>query len=137
MGTTGLAEYYDDLSSFELRRKSHSMHKRLRSAPSVDELIEQRVARSGARRLLDVGCGFGTTIARLSRLASLEHAHGLTLSVVQKATAERRAQSGKTRFFVANYEDPLPGTYDAMIAIESLVFATDLSRTHIVNLRFA
>lgn len=122
-----LATYYDDLSRFELARRSLTMHKDFPRGASLDEWVHTRVAARGVEKLLDIGCGFGTSLAGMR---SLSEAHGLTISPFQKRTAERlHASRPQLKFFVGSYEQPLPGIYDALLSIESLVFATTLETT--------
>jgi SAM-dependent methyltransferase len=122
-----LAEYYDDLSRLEHAKNRHVMHKPFAVGPSLDLWIKKRVAAFHVTSLLDVGCGFGTTLDVLAELPGLERAHGITISAFQKSIADDRKRHEKIEIYLGNYEDPLPQTYDAIVSIESLVFARDLA----------
>jgi SAM-dependent methyltransferase len=122
--TRGLAEYYDDLSRFVLWRRALTMHKTFAAAPSLTQWLGRRMSAFTIDKLLDVGCGFGVPLAELRPVGE---AHGLTISAFQKDAAERiHRGTPNLKFFTGSYEDPLPDIYDAMLCIESLVFASDL-----------
>ncbi|MGB2711365.1 MAG: class I SAM-dependent methyltransferase [Conexibacter sp.] len=82
----------------------------------LDHLIETARA-SGARRVLDVGCGWGSLLRRLVERHGVQHATGLTLS---RAQAERLAALGDARIDVrvenwADHRSAEP--YDAIMSI--------------------
>jgi len=93
-----------------------------------DMLIDALDAHSSERPLtaLDAGCGLGGTMIDLhQRLGGLYV--GLTLSQHQATTGRRavgeRGLDEHIRFLVQSYDDPPPGPYDLVIAIESLAHA--------------
>lgn len=80
--------------------------------------------------ILDAGCGFGGTIFQLhSRIGGTYD--GITLSRVQvqraRKEARRRGIAADCNFHLRSYDDPLPQTYDGIIAVESLIHSLDLS----------
>ncbi|GAA2553496.1 27-O-demethylrifamycin SV methyltransferase [Winogradskya consettensis] len=88
----------------------------------------------GLRRgehLLDAGCGVGAPGVMVARETGVQ-VTGITVSRVEAAVAEKRVHDndlvGQVRFQHGNYEK-MPfadGTFDAVMAIESLTHATDL-----------
>ncbi|MEV2254170.1 cyclopropane-fatty-acyl-phospholipid synthase family protein [Streptomyces sp. NPDC050147] len=82
----------------------------------LDHLIEGARA-SGARRVLDVGCGWGSLLERLVRTHGVEQAVGLTLSDSQ-AERLRELALERTEVRVENWLDHEPAEpYDAIISI--------------------
>lgn len=82
----------------------------------LDYLIEGARAAS-TRRVLDVGCGWGSLLKRLVGTYGVEHAVGLTLSDSQ-AERLRELALPRTEVRVENWLDHEPdGTYDAIISI--------------------
>jgi cyclopropane fatty-acyl-phospholipid synthase-like methyltransferase len=82
--------------------------------------------------VLDAGCGFGGTIFHWHNRIGGSY-DGLTLSRVQLRVAQREARrrgiDGECRFHLQSYDAPIAGTYDAVVAIESLIHSRDLSTT--------
>ncbi|MFC0601073.1 SAM-dependent methyltransferase [Streptomyces palmae] len=82
----------------------------------LDHLIEGARA-AGARRVLDVGCGWGSLLRRLVQEHGVQRAVGLTLSDSQAESLARRAVPG-TEVRVENWLDHQPEEpYDAIISI--------------------
>ncbi|MFC8130860.1 class I SAM-dependent methyltransferase [Streptomyces sp. NPDC057302] len=82
----------------------------------LDHLIEGARA-PGARRVLDVGCGWGSLLERLVRTHGVEQAVGLTLSDSQ-AERLRELALERTEVRVENWLDHEPTEpYDAIISI--------------------
>lgn len=134
-----LARLYDRLSRWARFRnrlapgsRSHSlsMHKVL--IPSVDDLAFEAARLPPEPHVLDAGCGLGGTVFRWYEKAGGTY-EGITLSPVQAdmATVEarRRGISSSCRFRCRSYDEPLAGSYDAVVAIESLIHSRDFSRT--------
>jgi cyclopropane fatty-acyl-phospholipid synthase-like methyltransferase len=146
--------YYDWLSryvqlanwlAYRDRFASFTMHKRLSAPPGTDdkrrktaglEHVNNRLLEAAHLppnpRVLDAGCGFGGTIFHLhSRLGGSYD--GLTLSRVQLRVARREARrrgiDADCRFHLQSYDAPVTGTYDAVVAIESLIHSRDLNTT--------
>lgn len=82
----------------------------------LDHLIHQARA-EGAGRVLDIGCGWGSLLARLVERHGVGHAVGLTLSDSQAEHLRARALP-RTEVRVENWLEHEPDeTYDAVISI--------------------
>lgn len=82
----------------------------------IDYMITQAKA-TNAKRVLDIGCGWGAVLKRLVDVHNVEHAVGLTLS---KAQAEHIASFNDLRIEVNQYgwlEHMPTAPYDAIISI--------------------
>jgi SAM-dependent methyltransferase len=94
----------------------------------IHRLILDSVALPEAPRVLDAGCGYGATTFDLQPRTGGTWL-GITLSPIQvqraTAEAERRGMANHLRFAVQSYDDPLPGPFDLIIAIESLIHSTN------------
>ena len=146
--------YYDWLSryvqlanwlAYRDRFASFTMHKQLAVPQSSDgarrrtaglEHVNSRLLEAAGLaanpRVLDAGCGFGGTIFHWhSRLGGSYD--GLTLSRVQQRVARREARrrgiADNCRFHLQSYDMPVAGTFDAVVAIESLIHSRDLNTT--------
>jgi Cyclopropane fatty acid synthase and related methyltransferases len=146
--------YYDWLSryvqlanwlAYRDRFASFTMHKTL-SVPSgtaderrrtaglehVNNRLLEAAQLSPEPRVLDAGCGFGGTIFHWHHRLGGSY-DGLTLSRVQLRVAQREARrrgiDRDCRFHLQSYDAPVAGTYDAVVAIESLIHSRDLSTT--------
>jgi cyclopropane-fatty-acyl-phospholipid synthase len=85
-------------------------------ARKLDYLIELAGA-SGAHRVLDIGCGWGSLIQRLLHPHRVEHVTGLTLSDAQ-ADEVRLRRDPRIEVRVENWIDHRPQEpYDAIISI--------------------
>lgn len=72
---------------------------------------------SGARRVLDVGCGWGALLRRLVEVYGVDEAVGLTLSAAQYEHISTRSDSG-VQARLENWIDHTPeDPYDAIISI--------------------
>jgi SAM-dependent methyltransferase len=156
----GVAGLYDWLSRFTrlrdvlrfgARNSALSMHKTLRISGELAQgdrneailYIDDRAAEAAALppdpQVLDAGCGFGGTIFRWHDLIGGQY-DGLTLSRVQQRIAQREASrrglGAQCRFHLRSYDEPITATYDAVIAIESLIHSPDFDHT-IANLAAA
>ncbi|HEY2289508.1 MAG TPA: class I SAM-dependent methyltransferase [Thermoanaerobaculia bacterium] len=156
-----LIALYDWLSRFNLlanwRLFGHSradltMHKTLRIPDELRDtygkaeqrlyIVDRVLAAAGLPpepRVLDAGCGFGGTVFRWHERAGGSY-DGLTLSRVQwkvaRREARRRGLERECRFHLRGYDEPIPETYDAVVAIEALVHSPGFERT-IANLAAA
>lgn len=146
--------YYDWLSryvqlanwlAYRDRFASFTMHKALSVPPGADDRAKRTAGLDHVNnrlleaahlppkpRVLDAGCGFGGTIFHWhSRLGGSYD--GLTLSRVQLRVARREARrrgiDEACRFHLQSYDAPVAGTYDAVVAIESLIHSRDLNTT--------
>ncbi|GFH36374.1 SAM-dependent methyltransferase [Streptomyces pacificus] len=103
-------------------------------ARKLDYLIEGAKA-AGARSVLDVGCGWGSLLKRLTGIYGVENAVGLTLSDSQAKLMRDVALPG-SEIRVENWRDHQPDEgYDAIISIGAFEhFATTgLSRAERVS----
>ena len=75
---------------------------------------------AGARRVLDVGCGWGSLLERLTRAHGVERAVGLTLSEAQVAWVAARANP-RVEVRLESWVDHAPAEpYDAIVTIGAL-----------------
>jgi cyclopropane-fatty-acyl-phospholipid synthase len=82
----------------------------------LDYHIEKAQAR-GAGRVLDIGCGWGSTLNRLVSTAGVRSAIGLTLAQQQAAHIERQGWQG-VQVRVESWSDHVPTEpYDAIISV--------------------
>jgi SAM-dependent methyltransferase len=138
-----IARYYaflDRLTQLHVMRhesgsQAQPIHRALRdpeggppSPAVIHRLILDSVALPEAPRVLDAGCGYGATTFDLQPRTGGTWL-GITLSPIQvqraTAEAERRGMANHLRFAVQSYDDPLPGPFDLIIAIESLIHSTN------------
>jgi SAM-dependent methyltransferase len=149
-----IPDYYDWLSryvqlanwlDYRDRFAAFTMHKRLRVPPGTEarsertaglEYVNNRLLEAASLpsnpKVLDAGCGFGgTTFHWHSRIGGSYD--GLTLSRVQLRVARREARrrgiEADCRFHRKSYDTPISETYDAVVAIESLIHSRDLNTT--------
>ena len=85
-----------------------------------------------APRVLDAGCGYGgTAFDLLPRIGG--QWLGITISPIQLQRARREAAKrglqDRVRFRQQSYDEPLDGTFDLAIAIESMVHSADPAAT--------
>lgn len=126
------------------RNSALSMHKTLRIPGElardyqnaeifyIDDRALDAAALPPDPQVLDAGCGFGGTIFRWHDRIGGQY-DGLTLSRVQQRIAQREASrrglGAQCRFHFRSYDEPITATYDAVIAIESLIHSPDFDRT--------
>ncbi len=140
---TRIARYYaflDRLTQLNVMRsesgsQAQPIHRALKdpaggppSPTIIHRLIREAATLPEAPRVLDAGCGYGATAFDLQPQTGGTWL-GITLSPiqVQRATAEaaRRGVANHLRFALQSYDDPLPGLFDLIIAIESLIHSTN------------
>ncbi|MCX7378504.1 MAG: methyltransferase domain-containing protein [Alphaproteobacteria bacterium] len=145
---TRIARYYaflDRLTQLNVMRsesgsQAQPIHRALKDPRSPEEgggppsptiihrLIREAATLPEAPRVLDAGCGYGATAFDLQPQTGGTWL-GITLSPiqVQRATAEaaRRGVSNHLHFALQSYDDALPGPFDLIIAIESLIHSTN------------
>jgi SAM-dependent methyltransferase len=90
----------------------------------VHDLLRARIAESGARRILDLGCGVGASLEHVLRGTEVA-GFGVTNSGVHAELARNRLGGRATIFELDFCSDPLPGPVDLAFGIESFVQATD------------
>lgn len=90
---------------------------------------------AGARRVLDIGCGWGSLLHRLVGKAGVGRAVGLTLSDAQAAWISDRADA-RVEVLIESWQEHLPDAkYDSIISIGAFEhFARpDLERAEVVT----
>ena len=90
----------------------------------VHDLLRARIAESGARRILDLGCGVGASLEHVLRGTEVA-GFGVTNSAVHAELARKRLGGRATIFELDFCSDPLPAPVDLAFGIESFVQATD------------
>jgi len=134
-----VADHYDRLDRFYRQLWGEHVHHGLWTDPSfTPEAAVRHLARRVAAdagftdggRVCDVGCGYGAPARLWTREYGAE-VTGFTVSAAQKAFAERQAVQGpepeyRLQDFLEN--DVQEGTYDAVVAIESLTHIRDQPR---------
>jgi len=97
-------------------------------APFNDALLDALDPRPG-ERVLDVGCGFGSTSLAASARGALVHGVDISPPMIQRAR-ERAAEAGAdATFAVADaQEEPLGGPYDAVTSRFGVMFFADAVR---------
>jgi tocopherol O-methyltransferase len=84
------------------------------------------------RRVLDAGCGLGGTMIDLARRTRGLFV-GVTLSAAQRDAGaraiERAGLADRVAILVQSYDQPPPGSYDVILAIESLGHSPDPMRS--------
>jgi SAM-dependent methyltransferase len=104
------------------------------SPDTIYKFVDPQIAgvARGALRGLDAGCGYGGTCFHGLKLHG-GHWTGITTSEQQwlraKGIADARGVSDKIEFHRSSFDDPLPGRYDVIVAIESLIHSADPART--------
>jgi SAM-dependent methyltransferase len=98
----------------------------------LNQWLAERVARAKPKRVLDLGCGFGSTLFALAQGHKGEFV-GLTQSafMVQTATslAGQAGLAGNLRFFEGEFAKLRElERFDSIIALESLSYFDDLTR---------
>jgi SAM-dependent methyltransferase len=99
-------------------------------AAGLDRWLQWLIPVPQMPRILDLGCGFGASLLRW-----VESTHGTGIGVTRSHVQQRRATTEAQRrglqerctFVVQDFTAPLPGSFDVVIAIESLAHASDLS----------
>ena len=96
----------------------------------LHDLLLDRVPNTPRPRLLDAGCGLGGTMLMFA-VAREATCVGVTLSESQaaaaNAAADRAGLSTRVHALVRSYDDPPPGPFDLVVAIESLAHSIDPS----------
>jgi SAM-dependent methyltransferase len=130
---------YDALQAFEGPRRgggAYPIHKRITfpgtEQEDVYEWLGDQLALRSTDRVLDVGCGVGFGTIRLAE-RGVAQATGLTISEGELDRASRAASRSRRADAIAFLEgsfDQLPcGTFDVIVAVESLKHSSDLGAT--------
>lgn len=88
---------------------------------SAVAFLRAEVAASGARRILDIGCGIGWSSHEMASLASVAEVHAIDLSPQLIATAKGLFASPKITFDVVDVTTMTPATqrpYDAIVMLD-------------------
>jgi tocopherol O-methyltransferase len=131
-----VASHYDELDPIYRSVWGEHVHHGLwasgRESPTeaveaLADLVGERLAPEPRQQLIDIGCGYGATAARLAERYSV-HVTGLTLSLAQHRIAA--ARPGRLAFHVRDWLDNrLPdATFDHGYAIESSEHMVDKPR---------
>jgi SAM-dependent methyltransferase len=140
MPESGSAAYYDRLTRWNTLARvfgygggisTLTVHRALadpraagRATPTrLHELLFEHLPAMHAPLVLDAGCGLGGTMIECARRLS-GRCVGLTLSASQAAavaaSAARTGLGDRVQAIVRSYDDPPPGPFDLVVAIESL-----------------
>jgi SAM-dependent methyltransferase len=142
--TSDVALYYDELHRWTARDRgfqvfagfeNDTIHRFLidpdTGAFSPDTLykyIDPYIAMLGPPRGLDAGCGYGGTAFRCLKVHG-GHWTGVTISEQQwryaQGIAKARGIEGAIDFYLMSYDAPLPGRYNVIVCIESLIHSAD------------
>lgn len=141
-----VARYYrwlDGLDFFRGKRAegevAHPVHRALTDPeggpPSplvIHRLMLDGVALPEGFRALDAGCGYGATMLDLAPRLGGDWT-GLTLSVEQQARGNRAIRAAgladRVRIEIGSFDAPLPGRFDLVYGIESLIHSADPAAT--------
>jgi SAM-dependent methyltransferase len=130
---------YDALHAFEARRRGGSVypvHKTLRAdrlgRDDIYDWILERVEPTGIRHALDAGCGVGYGSIRLAQRLGCR-VTGISLSE-REVTSARTAAADlglgeRVTFSRMSFDDLPAGSYELIVAVESLKHSGDLPRS--------
>jgi len=145
MPESGSAAYYDRLSRWNTLARvfgygggisTLTVHRALadpraagRATPTrLHDLLFEHLPVMRAPLVLDAGCGLGGTMIECARRLSA-HCVGLTLSASHAAgvatAAVRTGLGSRVQAVVRTYDNPPPGPFDLIVAIESLAHSPD------------
>lgn len=127
-----VASIYDNLFSFESKKKrqSYPIHKKLNfeNFNSIPEWLLSKVEFNDGDKILDAGCGTGHTLFLLNESRSIV-GKGISISPKEVAFASEQNKISNLTFDVFDFDNPLDGVYDKIIAIESLKHSKSLHKT--------
>jgi SAM-dependent methyltransferase len=155
MSAQDVALYYDELHRWTARdrdfqvfsgRENDTIHRFLIDADTgafspntIYKFVDPHIVALTPVRGLDAGSGYGGTCFRCLHVHG-GHWTGVTISPEQwtsaKGIAKARGFENRIDFHLSSYDAPLPGRYNVVVAIESLIHSADPGRT-IANLASA
>ena len=155
MSAQDVALYYDELHRWTAKdkdfqvfsgRENDTIHRFLIDADTgafspttIYKFVDPHIATQSPVRGLDAGSGYGGTCFRCLHVHG-GHWTGVTISPEQwtSATGIAKARGFERRidFHLSSYDAPLPGRYNVVVAIESLIHSPDPAHT-IANLASA
>ena len=155
MSARDVALYYDELHRWTMRdrdfqvfsgRENDTIHRFLIdgdtgafSPTTIYKFVDPHIATQAPVRGLDAGSGYGGTCFRCLHVHG-GHWTGVTISPEQwtSATGIAKARGFERRvdFHLSSYDAPLPGRYNVVVAIESLIHSADPAHT-VANLASA
>ncbi len=98
------------------------------SPDTIYKHIDPYIAALGVPRGLDAGCGYGGTAFRCLKVHG-GHWTGVTISEQQwryaTGIAQARGIADAIEFRLMSYDAPLPGRYNVIVCIESLIHSAD------------
>ena len=145
MSSGGVASYYDRLGrwnrvaralGFGGGHTTLTVHRALadplaggrETFTRLHDVLLERIPDRRGTRVLDAGCGLGGTMLMFAT-AREATCIGVTLSESQataaNAAAERAGLSTRVQALVRSYDNPPPGPFDLVVAIESLAHSSD------------
>jgi SAM-dependent methyltransferase len=88
--------------------------------------LRQRLNLQSGERVLEIGCGFGSTALDLAQSGASVHGVDISPPMIQRAQERARESDVETTFLVADaQEDPLGGPYDAAVSRFGVMFFAD------------
>ena len=148
MTTNDIALYYDELhrwtkedKSFQVfsGHESETIHRFLNdthsgsfSLDTIYKFIDLHIPQHGLSAGLDAGCGYGGTSFRCVEVHG-GHWTGITISreqwVYANNIAAARGLQDAVAFHLMSYDTALPGHFNVIVAIESLIHSADPAAT--------
>ena len=155
MSAKDVALYYDELHRWTAKdkdfqvfsgRENDTIHRFLIddetgafSPTTIYKFVDPHIASQSPVRGLDAGSGYGGTCFRCLHVHG-GHWTGVTISPEQwtraKGIASARGFDRRIDFHLSSYDAPLPGRYNVVVAIESLIHSADPAHT-VANLAAA
>ena len=152
MATDDISLYYDELHRWTEKDKSfqtfsglenNTIHRFLIdantgsfSSDTIYKFIDPHIPPHGLTSGLDAGCGYGGTCFHCLEVHG-GHWTGVTISREQwsyaNSIAKARGLEDAVDFHLISYDAPLPGSFNVIVAIESLIHSADPTFT-LINL---
>jgi SAM-dependent methyltransferase len=148
MATNDISLYYDELHRWTKKDagfqvfsglENDTIHRFLIDAntgkfspDTIYKIIDPYMPPHGLARGLDAGCGYGGTCFHCLEVHG-GHWTGVTISQEQwdcaNSIAKARGLAGAIDFSLMSYDAALPGRFNVIVAIESLIHSTDPKAT--------